>query len=110
VLHCIQVSWQQHAQTENALQIAETAAELYSRICTLSNILKPSAAAWNGRLGPTTKLWAVISSGSDQRASISSALGIESAGKQLPEIAPVEVNVRRIAGNGGVPKGDLFDR
>ena len=110
LLHCIQVSWQQHAQTENARQIAETAAELYSRICTfiehfeaIGGSLERATGAYNEAVGSYFKR--VRPKGEHLVG-----LGIESAGKQLPEIAPVEVGVRSIAGNGGVPKGDLFDR
>lgn len=110
LLHCIQVSWQQHAQTENARQIAETAADLYGRICTfiehfeaIGGSLERATGAYNEAVGSYFKR--VRPKGEHLVG-----LGIESAGKQLPEIAPVEVNVRRIASNGGVPKGDLFDR
>jgi DNA recombination protein RmuC len=39
LLRSVSVSWQQHAQTENAQQIAEAARELYSRVATFTKHL-----------------------------------------------------------------------
>ena len=109
LLHCIQVSWQQHAQTENARQIADTATELYSRICTfvehfeaIGGSLERATGAYNEAVGSYFKR---VRPKGEQLV----GLGIETSGKQLPEIAPLEVSLRSVAGNGGVPKVDLFE-
>jgi DNA recombination protein RmuC len=110
LLHCIQVSWQQHEQTENARQIAETAAELYSRVCTfvehfaaIGAGLERAHGAYNEAVGSYYKR---VKPKGEQLIN----LGIENSGKRLPEIGEVEAGLRPITGNGGVPKGDLFER
>src|SRR5688500_14054165 len=107
LLHCIQVSWQQHAQTENARLIARTAAELYGRMHTfiehfekIGGGLERASRSYNEALGSYVTR---VKPKGEQLVS----LGIENSGKQLPEIAQVEVTLRSVAGNGGVPATDL---
>jgi DNA recombination protein RmuC len=109
LLHCIQVAWQQHAQTENARQIADAATDLYSRVRTfiehfeaIGGSLERATGAYNEAVGSYFRR---VKPKGDQLV----GLGLETSGKQLPEIAPIEVSVRSVAGNGGVPKADLFD-
>jgi DNA recombination protein RmuC len=40
LLRSVSVSWQQHAQTENARAIAEAAAELFARVCRFTDHLE----------------------------------------------------------------------
>lgn len=110
LLHCIQVSWQQHAQTENARQIAQSAGELYNRIYKFiehfekigggleraSRAYNEAVASYFSRVRPQGQRLA--------------DLGLETSGKELPEIVPAEVSLRSVAGNGGaVPNLELID-
>ncbi len=58
LLRSVSISWQQHAQSENAQQIAEAARELYSRVATFSKHLdkvrsglEAATAAFNDAAG-----------------------------------------------------------
>jgi DNA recombination protein RmuC len=51
LLRSVSVSWQQHAQTENAQQIAEAARELYSRVATFSKHLDKLRAGLEAATG-----------------------------------------------------------
>jgi DNA recombination protein RmuC len=58
ILRAVSVSWQQHAQTENAREIAETALELFNRVATFTGHferiragLEKAGAAYNDALG-----------------------------------------------------------
>jgi DNA recombination protein RmuC len=100
LLHCVQVTWQQHAQTENARLIAQCAGELYSRIYTFikyfqrvgggleqaNRAFNEAIASYESRLRPQGERLA--------------ALGLEVAGKELPEIEPAEVSLRTFRANG----------
>jgi DNA recombination protein RmuC len=109
LLHCIQVSWQQHEQSENARQIARAAADLYNRMHTfiehfekIGGGLERATRSYNEALG---SYFTRVKPKGEQLI----ALGVEDSGKQLPEIAQVEVSLRSVAGNGGVPATDLFE-
>ena len=58
LLRSVSVSWQQHAQTENAQEIAEAAQELYTRVCKFTEHfekiragLEKANAAFNEAVG-----------------------------------------------------------
>ena len=55
LLRSVSVSWQQHAQSENAQKIAEAAQELYSRVATFTeHFPKRSGMVWNPPIKPST--------------------------------------------------------
>jgi len=100
LLHCVQVSWQQHSQTENARLIAQSAAELYARVCIfikhfqrIGSGLEQANKAFNDAVGSyDTRV--------RPQGDRLETLGLDTAGKPLPEIAPVEVTLRAVSANG----------
>ena len=61
LLRSVSVSWQQHAQTENARAIADAAQELYSRVTTFTDHFKKSAMVWRRRTRHSTRRSAATS-------------------------------------------------
>jgi len=94
ILRSVSVSWQQHAQTENARQIAEAAQELYERICTFSKHFETIAAgldrankAYNDAVGSFERM--VRPSGERLVK-----LGANSSAKQLAKVEEIDPNLR----------------
>lgn len=102
LLRSVSVSWQQHAQTENARAIAETAQELYGRVARFydhfekirSGLVKANEA-FNDAVGSYERM--VRPSGERLVK-----LGLDTAGKTLAEVGPTEVALRLPAGEGAV--------
>jgi DNA recombination protein RmuC len=97
LLRSVSVSWQQHAQTENARAIAEAAQELYRRVCTftghfenLRGGLERANAAFNEAVGSYER--SVRPSG--ERLA---KLGGTASGKELSELQPLN-GVFRLTG------------
>jgi DNA recombination protein RmuC len=94
LLRSVAVSWQQHAQTENAQKIAEAADELFTRIVTFTEYLEKirsgletatkaynqAVGSYEARIRPTGEKL--------QR------LGGASSAKTLPETAPIDSQLR----------------
>ncbi len=90
ILRSVSVSWQQHAQTENARKIAEAAQDFYKRVVTFiehferigdglrkaTEAFDDAARSYHARLRPAGERLA--------------ELGGSIPGKNLPEIKPVE--------------------
>jgi len=94
LLRSVSISWQQHAQTENAQQIAEAAQELYKRVMKFfdhfKNIragLEAAGAAFNDAAGSYERM--IRPSGERLLK-----LGGEAEGKLLPECGPLETTLR----------------
>jgi DNA recombination protein RmuC len=94
LLRSVSVSWQQHAQTENAQQIAEAAREFYSRVLKFmehfekirsgldraSSAFNDAAASFESRIRPAGERLA--------------ELGGASSAKPLPELQPLQTTLR----------------
>jgi len=86
ILRSVSVSWQQHAQTENAQKIAEAAQELFVRVVTFTEHLEKirggldtANRAFNQAIGSYEKL---------------QKLGGGTGGKDLAELPPLEATLR----------------
>ena len=96
LLRSVSITWQQHAQTENARKIAESAQELYSRILVFSghfddirnglekaqSAFNKAAASYQTRVRPAGERLA--------------ELGIP--GKELPDVQPLDTSLRLAIG------------
>ena len=94
LLRAVSVSWQQHAQTENAREIAATAQELFNRVAKFIEHfekiragLERANGAYNDALGSYERM--VRPSGEKLLK-----LGGGASAKELPEIAPLETALR----------------
>ncbi|HUD47599.1 MAG TPA: DNA recombination protein RmuC [Candidatus Baltobacteraceae bacterium] len=94
LLRAVSVSWQQHAQTENAREIAATAQDLFSRVVKffehfekIRGGLEKASGAYNDAMGSYERM--VRPSGEKLMK-----LGGGAAAKELPEIAPLEMALR----------------
>jgi DNA recombination protein RmuC len=94
VLRAVSVSWQQHAQTENAREIAATAQELYNRVAKFFEHfekiragLERATGSFNDAVGSYDRM--VRPSGEKLLK-----LGGGAAVKDLPEIAPLDTPLR----------------
>ena len=94
LLRAVSVSWQQHAQSENAREIAATAQELFGRIVKLMEHferirggLEKANAAYNDAVGSYERM--VRPSGERLLK-----LGGNAAAKALPDIQPLDATLR----------------
>lgn len=94
LLRSVSVSWQQHAQTENAQKIAEAAQELYARVCKftehferLRDGLAKANDAFNDAVGSYERM--VRPAGEKIQK-----LGGTAPGKELADVQPVETTLR----------------
>ena len=94
ILRSVSLSWQQHAQTENARAIAEAAQELFTRVVKFTEHferirggLEKANAAFNDAVGSYERM--VRPSGERLLK-----LGGTDAGKELAEVQPLETALR----------------
>jgi DNA recombination protein RmuC len=95
LLRSVSVSWQQHAQTENAAAIAEAAQELFTRVCKFTEhfdriregLLKANEA-FNGAVGSYERM--VRPAGER----IQKLRGAETSGKELADLQPLDATLR----------------
>lgn len=94
LLRSVSVSWQQHDQTENAREIAAAARDLYGRVAKFTEhfekiraALDRANSAYNDAVGSYERR--VRPAGERLMG-----LGIDTAGKKPPEIAPLEGNLQ----------------
>ncbi len=94
LLRSVSVSWQQHAQTESAQEIAEAAQELYTRVCKFTEHfekihagLEKATAAFNDAAGSYERM--VRPSGERLLK-----LRGDSQGKELTDIQPLGTTLR----------------
>lgn len=94
LLRSVSISWQQHAQSENARAIADEAGELYSRVCKFTEHfekiragLERANAAFNDAVGSYERK--IRPSGERLLK-----LGADAGGKTLAEVTPLEETLR----------------
>jgi len=94
LLRSVSVSWQQHAQTENAQKIAEAAQELFVRVVKFTEHfgkirdgLEKANGAFNDAVGSYERM--VMPSGERIQK-----LGGPTAGRELAEVPPLEAALR----------------
>jgi DNA recombination protein RmuC len=99
ILRSVSLSWQQHAQTENARAIAEAAQELFTRVVKFTEHfekirggLERANSAFNDAVGSYERM--VRPSGERLLK-----LGGTDAGKELADVPPLEASLR-LAGGG----------
>ncbi|TAK93748.1 MAG: DNA recombination protein RmuC [Verrucomicrobia bacterium] len=94
LLRSVSVSWQQHAQTENAREIAAAAAELYARTVTFTEHLEKI----RGGLESANKAFNQAVGSYESRIRPSGEkllkLGCGDAGKQLADVQPLDEALR----------------
>jgi len=100
LLRSVSVSWQQHAQTENAQKIAEAARELYSRVAKFfehfSNIrkgLEGATSAFDQAVGSYNRM---VRPAGERLAELGGGV----PGKALNDVPLLEPTLRLIAGGG----------
>jgi DNA recombination protein RmuC len=96
LLRSVSVSWQQHAQTENAQKIAEAAKELYGRVVTFTehferirdglekanDAYNKASASFQSRVRPAGERLAELGGGLE--------------GKQLADVSPIESQPQKL--------------
>jgi DNA recombination protein RmuC len=96
LLRSVSVSWQQHAQTENAQKIAESARELFSRVVTFTehferirdglekanDAFNKASSSFQSRVRPAGERLAELGGGAD--------------GKSLADISPLETTPQKL--------------
>ncbi len=94
LLRSVSVSWQQHAQTENAQKIAEAAQELYARVCKFTEHferirdgLAKANDAFNDAVGSYERM--VRPAGEKIQK-----LGGTAPGKELADVQPLDATLR----------------
>jgi DNA recombination protein RmuC len=94
LLRSVSVSWQQHAQTENAQKIAEAAQELYTRVCKFTEHferirdgLAKANDAFNVAVGSYERM--VRPAGEKIQK-----LGGTAPGKELADVQPIDATLR----------------
>lgn len=90
LLRSVSVSWQQHAQTENAHKIAEAARDFYARVVTFSEHFDGISAGLEKANAAYNKAAASFQSRVRPAGERLSELGGAQEGKQLADIAPLE--------------------
>ena len=94
LLRSVSVSWQQHAQTENARAIAESAQELFSRVARFTEHFEKIRAgldrannAFNDAVGSYERMVRPAGQRLEQ-------LGGATAARALPELEPIDTELR----------------
>jgi DNA recombination protein RmuC len=95
LLRSVSVSWQQHAQTENAAAIADAAQELFTRVCKFTEhferiregLLKANEA-FNSAVGSYERM---VRPAGDR---VQKLRGAETSGKELADIQPLDATLR----------------
>jgi DNA recombination protein RmuC len=90
----VSVSWQQHAQTENAQQIAAAAQEFYARVVKFSEHferirggLDKASGAFNDAVGSFERM---VRPSGERLAELGGGAG----GKALPDVQPLDATLR----------------
>lgn len=103
LLRSVSVTWQQHAQTANAQQIGEAAQELYARVAKFFEHFKrirmgldAATSAFNDAVGSYERM---VRPSGERLIKLSAG----AAGKELPELQPVETALR-LPANGHEPE------
>lgn len=95
LLRSVSVSWQQHAQSENAAAIAEAAQELFTRVCKftehfekLRDALLKANEAFNGAVGSYER---TVRPAGER---LQKLRGAETTGKELADVLPLQTTLR----------------
>ena len=94
LLRSVSVSWQQHAQTENAQKIAEAAQELYTRVCKFTEHfehIRDGLAKANDAFNDATGSYERMVRPAGERIQ---KLGGAPSGKELAEVPPLDATLR----------------
>ena len=94
LLRSVSVSWQQHAQTENAQKIAEAARELFSRIVRFTEHLEKIGSGLERATSAFNDAAASFQTRVRPAGERLNELGGGVAGKQLPQLEPLESALR----------------
>jgi DNA recombination protein RmuC len=94
LLRSVSVSWQQHAQTENARAIADAASELYARVCTFTEHfekiragLERANSAFNDAVGSYERM---VRPGGERLIKLSGGPN----GKEMADVLPLDATLR----------------
>ncbi|MEO5803617.1 MAG: DNA recombination protein RmuC [Verrucomicrobiota bacterium] len=94
ILRSVSVSWQQHAQTENAREIAEAAQELFTRVAKFTEHfekirtgLERANSAYNDAVGSYERM---VRPSGEKLSKLSGGTN----GKELADIAPMDATLR----------------
>jgi len=94
LLHAVSVSWQQHAQTENARAIAEAAQELFTRVAKFTDHLeriRDGLAKANSAFNDAVGSYAHMVRPSGEKLL---KLGGGTGGRELAEVEPLDTTLR----------------
>ncbi len=94
ILRSVSVSWQQHAQTENAREIADVAQELFTRVAKFTEHfekirsgLEKANSAYNDAVGSYERM---VRPSGEKLSKLSGGIN----GKELAEITPIDATLR----------------
>lgn len=96
LLRSVSVSWQQHAQTENAQKIAVAAQEFYTRVVTFSEHFAGISAGLEKANGAYNRAAASFQSRVRPAGERLAELGGGQEGKQLADLLPVESTSQKL--------------
>ena len=94
ILRSVSVSWQQHAQTENARAIAEAAQELFVRVCTFAEHLEKIRAGLETANKAFNQAVGSYESRIRPAGEKLQRLGGGASGKELADLQPVDATLR----------------
>jgi DNA recombination protein RmuC len=104
LLRSVSVSWQQHAQTENARAIADAAADLFSRICRFTEHLDKirtglsrANEAFNDAVGSYERM---VRPGGERLLKLSGGM----AGRELADVLPLDAPLRLAPASPNTPR------
>jgi len=100
LLRSVSVSWQQHAQTENAQKIAEAAREFYARVVTFTKHFERLRVGLEGANAAFNEAAASFQSRVRPAGERLADLGGAVEGKELPEVRLLEAGTRFGTGTG----------
>jgi DNA recombination protein RmuC len=94
LLRSVSVSWQQHAQTENAQKIAEAAQEFYARVVKFTEHFEKIRAGLDARTRRSTTRRPVSRPACARRANGWRNWAARIPAKELPDVQPLDSTLR----------------
>jgi len=94
LLRSVSVSWQQHAQTENAQKIAEAAQEFYARVVKFTEHFEKIRAGLEGANSAFNAATASFQTRVRPAGERLAELGGAAMGKQLADVQPLDSSLR----------------
>jgi DNA recombination protein RmuC len=98
ILRSVSLSWQQHAQTENAQKIAEAAEELFVRVLTFTKHFENIRAGLDSANRAFNQAVGSYESRIRPQGEKLQKLGGGAAGRELPEVSPLDPTLRLPSG------------